>query len=124
MRPLRVVVRRILSKHAPGDAVYLTFSQLLGWMVLVAEARDMLGAIQHNDEAAKGSVSVADALVAYFAILWCFERIYAGERYLRSHSKRLQRDISKSTPACALCMIRYIGTSTSGTTPSVSFAKN
>ena len=64
----------------------------------VAKARDKLGAIQHGNEDVKGPVSNADAVEAYFTVLWCFERIHAGERTLRSHSKRLQHP-SKKTPA-------------------------
>jgi hypothetical protein len=65
----------------------------------VAVARDKLGAIQYGDEATKGAVTLAEALTSYFTILWCFERLRAGERSLRSHSRRLQRDTSRTTPA-------------------------
>jgi hypothetical protein len=65
----------------------------------VAAARDKLGGIQHGNEPEKGEVSVADGIVSYFAVLWCFERIHAGEKSLRSHSRRLQDDETKITPA-------------------------
>jgi hypothetical protein len=64
----------------------------------VAKARDVLGAIQHADEDVKGVVSNADAVESYFTVLWCFERIYAGEQTLRSDSNRLQ-DTVQLTPA-------------------------
>lgn len=63
----------------------------------VATARDVLHTLQYGDETVKGAVRVREAVVAYYTLLWAFERVYAGSVSIREHSRRLRRDRSAST---------------------------
>jgi hypothetical protein len=62
----------------------------------VAAARDLLGRLIYNAETVK-DVATEDLMAAYFTVLWCFERVSAGERSMREHNRRLA-DRSRTTP--------------------------
>jgi hypothetical protein len=64
----------------------------------VAVARDLIGTLWYGDEPIRGSISNKQALTAYFTVLWCFERIRAGDRTMRAHSRRLRRRSEQTTP--------------------------
>jgi hypothetical protein len=65
----------------------------------VAMARDVIGTIWYGDEPKRGPITYKEALTAYFTVLWCFERIRAGDRTMRAHSRRLRKCSKSTTPA-------------------------
>jgi hypothetical protein len=64
----------------------------------VAAARDVIGTLWYADEPTRGPVTNKEVLTAYFTILWCFERIYAGDRTMRANSWWLSRSNRHTSP--------------------------
>ncbi|WJV51752.1 hypothetical protein [Streptomyces flavofungini] len=58
----------------------------------VARARDVLGTFIH-DPRTLDSEDLRDVRTAYFTVLWCFERLYAGRRAIRDGGAASRRPL-------------------------------
>ncbi|SDP62095.1 hypothetical protein SAMN04487981_12933 [Streptomyces sp. cf386] len=77
-------------RHGDFDLARLLHADLTGGEV--AKARDVLGALVHTPGSIRDDV-FPEVRTAYFTLLWCFERLYAGRRAIQDGGTASRRPL-------------------------------
>ncbi|WP_210594300.1 hypothetical protein [Streptomyces sp. GESEQ-35] len=78
------------SRHGDFDLARLLHADLTSGEV--AKARDLLGTLLHSPNSMCDD-DLPDVRTAYFTLLWCFERLYAGRRAIQDGGMASRRPL-------------------------------
>ncbi|WDF43486.1 hypothetical protein PBV52_45260 [Streptomyces sp. T12] len=77
-------------RHGVFDLARLLHADLTGGEV--AKARDMLGTLVHSPGSIRDD-TLPEVRTAYFTLLWCFDRLYAGRRAIQNGGTASRRPL-------------------------------